>query len=128
MSSQSVKSNLRRIKTATPQAMRSKVATACIGIVAKAKANCTPETTPYFRAPLKTGNLRRNNEYVAELNPTSKRCVGVVYNNTEYALFVHDGTSRMQARPFLWDAVVACMPETEELVRGIPMESFRAVR
>lgn len=52
------------------------------------------------RAPVRTGNLRRS-----ITGRTLSPLRGVVGSNVHYARFVHDGTSRMRARPFITDAI-----------------------
>lgn len=47
--------------------------------------------------PVLTGTLRRSITHRVE----STGSHGVIGTNIEYARYVHDGTSRMQARPFL---------------------------
>lgn len=71
---------------------------------AQAKDNCTPGKSPYYRAPHVTGALSRANYH--EVEDKGETITGIVGNSqNEYNLHVHEGTSAMQARPFLQDAV-----------------------
>lgn len=92
----------KRIRAETLAAMK----TAAALCEAQAKDNCTPGKSPYDRAPYITGTLSRgNHSYVQEFNDGAT-IVGFVANSVrEYNLHVHEGTSRMKARPFLLDAV-----------------------
>ena len=96
--------NLERKQKAIHENLMSFTTRACLKVVATAKENCSPATTPYDRAPFITGNLRRSNNYV--VYEDGGAIVGLVYNNADYAVFVHEGTSKMEGRPFLYDAVV----------------------
>ena len=102
----------------------------------RAKLNCTPGESPYdgmvfptklleytktgkvkarqlkfspnqinrSGAPFDKGDLRKSINFRVIDDVTGIK--GIVGTKMEYALFVHDGTSKMQARPFIYDAVV----------------------
>lgn len=53
------------------------------------------------RTPVLTGRLLSRNA-LRQINPFSI----VIYNDAPYAKWVHDGTSRMEARPFLLEPVM----------------------
>jgi HK97 gp10 family phage protein len=94
-------------------------------VEARAKRNCSPGTSPYEAmvfpskrardplasgVPVDTGLMRASIQ--SEVLRTSyglgryalKATIGCY---VDYARYVHDGTSKMQARPFLTDAVAA---------------------
>lgn len=100
-------------------------------IASTARDNCTPGKSPYdsmaFKskhpfesgAPFKTGAMRDSiQSNVAE---TGRDSVGaVIWTDVEYASYVHEGTSKMQARPFITDAAKEREPE----VKVIMQEAF----
>lgn len=63
-------------------------------------------------APFQIGDLRRHNDYVVSEDDDA-HVEGVVLNNAGHAVYVHEGTSKMQARPFLLDAVKAKQDNTD---------------
>jgi HK97 gp10 family phage protein len=83
---------------------------ACGAIEGSAKAYC----------PVRTGNLRRSIHSVVYIDgrrqyggadengkgvpdyPTGSGVEGFVGTNTEYGVYVHNGTVKMAGRPFLW--------------------------
>lgn len=81
----------------------------------RAKLNCHPSSTPYYRAPHITGTLQASITGIVEHDNGS--IMGIIYVDSghtnpmsqssvmEYAPFVHDGTSKMPARPFMLDAI-----------------------
>jgi len=54
-------------------------------------------------APVDTGRLRA--DIRTDLRIQSNQIKGVIFNDVYYALFVHEGTSRMRARPYFKQAV-----------------------
>jgi len=58
-----------------------------------------------FYTPVDTGRLR------ASIYTTLRSMSAIVQPKTNYALFVHEGTSRMKARPFMKQAVVKILRE-----------------
>lgn len=85
---------------------------ACLLAEGKAKENCTPGKSPYYKAPYsddddprrKPPHMRDTIESgVADVESNSVR--GVVGTDKDYSIYVHEGTSRMQARPFVLDAI-----------------------
>lgn len=81
----------------------------------RAKLNCHPSSTPYYKAPHITGTLQASIAGIVEKEGNS--IMGIIHVDPshtnpisqssvmEYAPFVHDGTSKMEARPFLLDAI-----------------------
>lgn len=113
------------------KSMNNRIVPRCVG---KAKLNCTPGESPYedmnfptkiaecerkgipySGAPFKIGDLRRSIGGKADVEGNSVR--GVIGTNSDYAFYVHEGTSYMWARPFLKDAVVECMQQTVDDVK-----------
>jgi phage gpG-like protein len=116
----------------------------CIGVTRKAKRNCTPGESPYDNmvfptkliettrtgklkrsqakfsinqinrsgAPFNKGDLRKSITYKVKDDGTI--VTGIVGTNLDYALPVHDGTSNMEGRPFIYDAVVSEHDNTEK--------------
>lgn len=99
--------------------------------VRKAKQFCTPGESPYEDMVFMTkiaeaerrgvpytgapiayggGDLRRS--ITSKMVSDSHSVTGVVGTNSDYAEYVHNGTTKMFARPFLQDAVIECMPDT----------------
>lgn len=60
----------------------------------------------YYQPAYKSGTLLRSLTF--ELDPVNKKVV--IGTNVEYAPWVHNGTHRMPARPFLKDAVLNNIP------------------
>jgi HK97 gp10 family phage protein len=54
-------------------------------------------------APVDTGRLRAD----IRTRIKEKELQGEIYNDVEYAVFVHEGTSRMRGRPYLLDAITS---------------------
>jgi phage gpG-like protein len=109
---------------------------ASANVCRRAKLNCTPGESPYDSmvfstkliettrtgkikwsqakfsvnqinrsgAPFNKGDLRKSITYKVDDDGTT--IVGVVGTNISYALDVHDGTSKMESRPFIYDAVM----------------------
>lgn len=64
------------------------------------------------RTPVDTGNLRDSNNYQVEM---SEKKV-IVGNHADYALFIHEGTSRMAPRRFLEESVTQNTSRIQELI------------
>lgn len=66
----------------------------------------TPVDTGRLRASLGGGSFE-GGSYKEGHGRLFKKFYGEIGSNVKYALFVHDGTSRMKARPFLMKGVKA---------------------
>lgn len=94
---------------------------ALLNIESKAKDNCTPGSSPYSKAPHITGTLSRSMGSHVEIK--GKEIKGIVSAGgedspegpVEYAIHVHEGTSKMAPRPFILDAI----KEEEEMTVGL---------
>lgn len=64
------------------------------------------------RSPVKTGNLRDSNDFKVDNN---NRQV-VVGNSVEYGLWVHEGTSRNRAQPWLENSVMENVSRIKSLI------------
>jgi|TARA_R100000049_G_C1935846_1_gene79708 HK97 gp10 family phage protein len=59
------------------------------------KSGLLVERASKIRSPVDTGRMR------ASINTTFKPMIATIMPNVDYAIFVHEGTSRMRGRPFL---------------------------
>lgn len=103
----------------------------------RAKLNCHPSSTPYYKAPHITGTLQASITGIVEkegnsiigiikvdgsnVNPISQSSV------MEYAPFVHDGTSKMEARPFLLDAITTEQDKVIKILSESVIEALKKV-
>ena len=87
---------------------------AAANVEGRAKLNCSPGSSPYYRAPFQTGHLRANIKHDTQI--TGRTVTGLVGDPVEYAEAVHEGTSRMQGRPFILDAIVSERDTTIDLL------------
>lgn len=104
-------------------AIEKAMTTAAMNVEGKAKENCQPGTSPYYRAPHITGTMLRSISSKVEMK--SNEVHGVVGAGVEYAIDVHEGTSRMEARPFILDAILEKESETVEILSGAVEEAIR---
>ena len=93
-------------------AIKKGMADACLNIEGRARKNCTPAESPYPRAPHVTGTLSRSIGSHVEVG--SNKITGIVSAGgedskegpVEYAIHIHEGTSKMTPRPFILDAII----------------------
>lgn len=77
------------------------------------KEYCTPGHTIYYKAPYSDDNdPRREPPHMRDVmwsrvKVSGNRVIGTIGNPKHYSPFVHNGTSRMEARPFILDAIIA---------------------
>lgn len=64
------------------------------------------------RTPVDTGNLRRSHGY--KINGEDRVDIGT---NVDYAPYVHNGTSRQKAQPFLKDAIMQNINEINSIIK-----------
>ena len=98
---------------------------AALNVEARAKLNCSPGSSPYYRAPFQTGLLRAEIYHQTEVH--GKQVQGFVISPTEYAKAVHEGTSRRAGRPFLLDAIVSERDATQKILAAHLSEGLEAV-
>lgn len=77
-------------------------------------------TSGYFKPAVDTGRMRRSITHkITNFTPTLAE--GVVGLNVFYAIYVHEGTIYMEARPFLTDA----LKNKQAIVQAILVDAFR---
>lgn len=64
------------------------------------------------RTPVDTGNLRRSEGY--KTNGKDEVDIGT---NIEYAEYVHNGTSKQKAQPFIKDAIIQNINEINNIIK-----------
>ena len=96
--------------------------TAVLNVEGEAKKNCTPGQSPYYRASYSDDNdphrepPHMRDSMWSKVTVVGNTVIGTVGNEKLYSLFVHDGTSRMGARSFILDAIIAKETETRALL------------
>lgn len=68
-----------------------------------------------LRSPVDTGNLRDSNDYKvqAELGQV------LLGNSVDYAIWVHEGTSKQQSQPWLRTAVMQNLPKLKQIAEEV---------
>ena len=117
-----LKQRLRKLERDVFNSIVEGMEAAALNVEATAKSYCQPGQSPYYRAPHITGTLQRS--ISSKTDVVNKAVHGIVGAGVSYALAVHDGTSRMSARPFILDAIVANEKDTmgiieEHVLQGI---------
>ena len=112
---------LRRIHAEAGPKIHRGMELAALNVEGKAKKNCTPGETPYYKAPFDTGKLRASITSLVEDRGDSY--MGVVgcqgsYDGGEvpYAIYIHEGTYKMSARPFILDAITEEQDHTLQII------------
>lgn len=104
---------------------------AVLNVEGESKKYCTPGKTPYYKAPYSDDNdPRREPPHMREtikgtVKTEGSTVRGTVGSDKHYALAVHDGTTRMQARPFIMDAIKAKQSDTLALLSKAIEESVK---
>ena len=65
------------------------------------------ETASKARCPVDTGRLRGSINWRIQME--GGQLVAIIGTNVEYAIYVHEGTSRMAGRPFLVEGVMQAL-------------------
>ena len=113
---------LSNIKDSMMPAIKSGMQKAVLNVKGAAKKNCTPGSSPYYKAPYSDDNdPKRDPVHMRDVmsggvKTSGNSIIGVVGNKKSYAFWVHEGTTRMQARPFIMDAIKAKDEETQKLL------------
>jgi len=122
MTFEEMKMKIKRLPEKTIQALEKDIMLAALNVEAQARKNCTPGRSPYYRAPYSDDNdPNREPPHMQAVMTSSveienRKVIGIVGNPKHYALFVHDGTTRMRARPFILDAITEKEDETLEII------------
>jgi len=103
LTAEELQAKLKSISKDMLPAIKKGMTDAVQNVEGKAKENCTPGTSPYYRAPRITGTLVRSINSKLEVKGSEVR--GIVGADTDYAQKVHDGTSKMPPRPYILDAI-----------------------
>lgn len=104
---------LNNLKADAVPAIERGMKNAAYNVEAKARENCTPGKSPYYRAPYSDDNDPKRvpphmrDVMYNKVTVTGNKVSSVFGNPKPYAAAVHEGTSRMQARPFILDAIKA---------------------
>ena len=123
MTIEELQTKLRNISLTMGPAIEKGMADATMNIEGKAKENCTPGQSPYYKAPLITGTLRRSIN--SKVEQQGNEIKGIVGADTDYAEDVHEGTSRMPPRPFILDAITEKETETIEFLTDAVKDGIR---
>jgi HK97 gp10 family phage protein len=123
---------LDNLKASTVPAIATAMELAALNVEGEAKKNCTPGSSPYYRAPYSDDNdprrdpvhMRDTIKGTVEVQSTSVH--GVVGTPKPYSLWVHEGTSRMQARPFILDAIIAKDKDTRAILSDALERALKA--
>jgi HK97 gp10 family phage protein len=105
---------------------------AALNVEGESRKYCTPGKSPYYRAPYSDDNdPRREPPHMrdtikGEVKTEGSSVRGTIGTPKDYALAVHDGTSRMQARPFIMDAIKAKQNDTLKLLSQAVEENIRS--
>ena len=92
----------------TIPAIKEGMTDAAMNVEGKAQENCTPGSSPYYKAPHITGTMRRS--IASKVDTRGDEVIGIVHAGGEkanYAEEVHEGTSRMPPRPYILDAIIS---------------------
>jgi hypothetical protein len=119
-----LRAKLDRVATQLIPAVERGMRQATAVIEARAKSNCTPGESPYYKAPFDKGFLRGTIYTAVETHGHAVQ--GFVASPMEYAPPVHEGTSRMPARPFLLDAIITERESTISLLSAALAEEMEA--
>lgn len=131
MTVEELQSKLENISKDMLPAIKKGMIDAAQNIEGKAKENCTPGSSPYSKAPHITGTLSRS--IASKVEVKGNEVHGIVSAGgedspegpVEYAIHVHEGTSKMPARPFILDAIQAKEKDTTEILTDAIEEALR---
>lgn len=123
MSIEELQAKLRNISLTMAPAIEKGMEDATMNIEGKAKENCTPGSSPYYKAPLITGTLRRS--ISSEVEQRGNEVKGIVGAGVDYAIDVHDGSSKIPPRPFILDAITEKQNETIKFLEDAVKQGIR---
>jgi len=132
MTPEQMAAKLKDLSYAMIPAIKTGMKDACRNIEGRAKKNCTPGESPYSRAPHITGTLSRSMGSHVEVDGNEIK--GIVSAGgedskegpVEYAIHVHEGTSRMAPRPFILDAIKEEEKATVEFLSDATEDALEA--
>jgi len=113
---------LDNLKASTIPAIEKGMLMAALNVEGESKKYCTPGQSPYYRAPYSDDNNPRRDPVhmrdtiYSRVQTEEPKVHGLVGTPKDYALFVHEGTSKMQARPFIMDSIKAKDTETRTIL------------
>jgi len=113
---------LDNLKAGTMPAIEQAMQQAALNVEGQAKKNCTPGQSPYYKAPYSDDNDPRRvpphmrDTIVGTVETQGTSVHGVVGTPKDYSLYIHEGTSRMPARPFILDAITEKDTETRTIL------------
>ncbi len=113
---------LDRLQQGMVPALERYMQTAALNVEGEAKRYCTPGQSPYYRAPYSDDNdphrepPHMRDVMFSKVTVQGNKVIGTVGNTKDYSPYVHDGTSRMQARPFILDAIITKRDETRAIL------------
>lgn len=114
MTPEELRTKLKNLANDMKPAIMDGMEKAAMNVESRAKSNCQPGETPYYRAPKITGTLQRS--ITSDVKDEGNTIKGIVGTNIQYAPAVHDGDSRMPPRPFILDAIVQEEDKTAEFL------------
>ena len=123
MSIEELQTKLRNMALGTIPAIKEGMTNAAMNIEGKAKENCTPGSSPYYKAPFITGTMRRSIN--SEVEQRGNEIIGIVGAGTDYAEDVHEGSSKMPPRPFILDAITEKQNETIKFLEDAVKQGIR---
>ena len=123
MSIEELQRKLQNISRTMVPAIEKGMADATMNIEGKAKENCTPGSSPYYKAPHITGTLRRS--ISSKVEQRGNEVKGMVGTGVDYAIDVHDGSSKMPPRPFILDAITEKQTETIDFLSDAVKDGIR---
>ena len=132
LSPEELSRKLDNLAKGTIPAAKKAMLSACLNCEGEAKKNCTPGKSPYYKAPYSDDNdPRREPPHMretikSEVKEEGSSVRGIISSDKHYALAVHDGTSKMQARPFIMDAIKAKQNDTIALLSKAVEENVRS--
>jgi len=119
---------LRALNTEAIPALVEGMKDACLNIEGECKKDCTVGKSRYYKAPYSDDNdPNRKPPHMRDtiegkvVEVTSNSVTGQVGTPKDYAIHVHEGTSRMKARPFISDNI----KDQEETTIEILAEAIR---
>jgi HK97 gp10 family phage protein len=75
---------------------------------------------------LRTGQLRDSIEFVVEVQEGGEKVTAEVGSNDPVAAYQELGTSTIPPRSFLWESLMRCLPEIEDMSGTTQLEVFRS--